>query len=77
MRNRSDDHARSPEDRSRALRAVIKMSLPFDTAQETAEVTQMILARFTPDEYPHLTELTVERRRAYPAIAPSAAGGNV
>ena len=35
-------------------------SLPFDTAEETAEVAQMILARFPPDEYPHLTELTVE-----------------
>jgi hypothetical protein len=35
-------------------------NLPFDTAQETAEVAQAIMARFPPGEYPHLTELTIE-----------------
>ena len=40
--------------------ALQEASLPFDTAEETAELAQTIMARFTPDEYPHLTELTVE-----------------
>jgi len=35
-------------------------SLPFDTAEETAEVAEMIWKRFSPGQYPHLTELTVE-----------------
>lgn len=35
-------------------------SLPFDTGEETAELAEMIMARFPPGEYPHLTELTVE-----------------
>jgi AcrR family transcriptional regulator len=35
-------------------------SLPFDTAEETAEVAQMILEQFPADEYPYLAELTVE-----------------
>ena len=35
-------------------------SLPFDTAEETAEVAGMIFKRLPPDEYPYLTELTVE-----------------
>src|SRR2546421_3597334 len=39
--------------------ALQEASLPFDTAEETAELAQTILARFPPDEYPHLTELTV------------------
>jgi AcrR family transcriptional regulator len=40
--------------------ALQEASLPFDTAEETAEMAQTILARFPPDEYPHLTELTLE-----------------
>jgi len=40
--------------------ALQEASLPFDTAAETAEMAEMILARFPPHEYPHLTELTVE-----------------
>jgi hypothetical protein len=40
--------------------ALQEASLPFDTGDETAVLPQMILARFPPDEYPHLTELTVE-----------------
>jgi AcrR family transcriptional regulator len=40
--------------------ALQEASLPFDTAEETAELAQVILAQFSPDEYPHLTELTVE-----------------
>jgi AcrR family transcriptional regulator len=40
--------------------AMQEPSLPFDTAQETAEVAQAIMARFSPGEYPHLTELTIE-----------------
>jgi hypothetical protein len=35
-------------------------ALPFDTAEETAEVAEMILAQLPADEYPHLTELTIE-----------------
>ena len=35
-------------------------SLPFDAAEETAEVAEMILSQFPADEYPHLTELTLE-----------------
>lgn len=40
--------------------ALQETSLPFDTAEETAQVAQMILARLSSDEYPHLTEMTVE-----------------
>ena len=40
--------------------ALQEANLPFGTAEETAEVAQMILAQFPLDEYPHLTELTVE-----------------
>jgi len=40
--------------------AMQEPNLPFDTAQETAEVAQAIMARFPPGEYPHLTELTIE-----------------
>jgi AcrR family transcriptional regulator len=40
--------------------ALQEASLPFDTAEETAELAQIIMARFTPDQYPHLTELTLE-----------------
>ena len=35
-------------------------SLPFEGEEETADLARMIMARFTPEEYPHLTELTVE-----------------
>ena len=40
--------------------ALQELSLPFDTAEETAQVAQTILAQFPADEYPHLTELAVE-----------------
>jgi AcrR family transcriptional regulator len=40
--------------------ALQEASLPFHTGQETAELAGMIMARFTPGEYPHLTELTVK-----------------
>jgi AcrR family transcriptional regulator len=35
-------------------------SLPFDTGQETADLAEAILAQMPADQYPHLTELTVE-----------------
>jgi AcrR family transcriptional regulator len=40
--------------------ALQEASLPFDTAQETADVADAILNQFPADEYPHLTQLTVE-----------------
>ena len=40
--------------------ALQEPSLPFDTAEETAQVAQAIMARFTSGQYPHLTELTVK-----------------
>ncbi len=40
--------------------ALQEASLPFDTGEATAGLAQMIMARFTPGEYPHLSELTVE-----------------
>jgi AcrR family transcriptional regulator len=40
--------------------ALQERSLPFDTPQRTAELTQEILARFPVNEYPHLAELTAE-----------------
>ena len=40
--------------------ALQEASLPFDTAEETAEVAETILSQFPADEYPHLAELTVE-----------------
>jgi AcrR family transcriptional regulator len=40
--------------------ALAETSLPFDTAEESAEVAQMILKQLPADEYPHLTELTIE-----------------
>ncbi len=40
--------------------ALQEATLPFHTAEETAQVAQMILARFPRDEYPHLTALTLE-----------------
>ena len=40
--------------------ALQEASLPFDAGEETAELAQAILAQCPADEYPHLTELTVE-----------------
>jgi hypothetical protein len=40
--------------------ALEEAALPFHTAKETAELAQVILGQLRPDEYPHLTELTVE-----------------
>ena len=40
--------------------ALQEASLPFDTEEETADLARTIMARFTPDEYPNLAELTVE-----------------
>ncbi len=40
--------------------ALQEATLPFDTAEETADLAQAIMARFSTGEYPHLTELTVE-----------------
>ena len=40
--------------------ALQEASLPFRTGAETAELAEMIMARFTPGTYPHLTELTVK-----------------
>jgi hypothetical protein len=40
--------------------ALQEASLPFDTEEETVEVAEMIFKQFPADEYPHLTELTVE-----------------
>jgi len=40
--------------------ALQEASLPFETGEETAELAETILRQFPPNEYPHLTELTVE-----------------
>jgi AcrR family transcriptional regulator len=40
--------------------ALQETSLPFDSAEETAEVAQMILQQLPADQYPHLAELTVQ-----------------
>ena len=40
--------------------ALQEASLPFETAEETAEQAGKIMARFRADEDPHLTELTIE-----------------
>ena len=40
--------------------ALQEASLPFDTAEKTAEVTQEIFEQFPTGEYPHLTELTIQ-----------------
>jgi AcrR family transcriptional regulator len=40
--------------------AMEEASLPFDTGDETAELAEMILSQLSPDEYPHLRELTAE-----------------
>ena len=39
--------------------ALSETSLPFDTAEDSAEVAQMILKQLPADQYPHLTELTI------------------
>ena len=40
--------------------ALQETSLPFDSAEESAEVAQMILQQLPADRYPHLAELTVQ-----------------
>jgi AcrR family transcriptional regulator len=40
--------------------ALQEASLPFESAEETVELANSIMDGFSPDEYPHLTELTVE-----------------
>jgi AcrR family transcriptional regulator len=40
--------------------ALQEANLPFDTGEETAELAQTILDQVPAQEYPHLTELTVE-----------------
>ena len=40
--------------------ALQEASLPFEGGEETADLAEMIMARFTPGEYPHLAELTFE-----------------
>jgi AcrR family transcriptional regulator len=40
--------------------ALQEANLPFDTGAESAKLAQTILLDFPSDEYPHLTELTVE-----------------
>ena len=40
--------------------ALQEASLPFHTAEETAQVAQTILSQFPREEYPHLVELTIE-----------------
>jgi AcrR family transcriptional regulator len=39
--------------------ALQQRALPFETAEETADLAQSIMASFPADEYPHLVELTV------------------
>ena len=40
--------------------ALQEASLPFETGEDTAELARATLNQIRPDEYPHLTELTVE-----------------
>src|SRR4029453_14207433 len=40
--------------------ALQETSLPFDTAEETAELAQMILNQLPADQYPYLAELTIQ-----------------
>jgi AcrR family transcriptional regulator len=40
--------------------ALQEASLPFDTAENTAELARTIMAEFPVGEYPHFAELTVE-----------------
>jgi AcrR family transcriptional regulator len=39
--------------------ALQEASLPFGTAEQTADLAEMIMAQFPSHEYPHLSELTV------------------
>jgi AcrR family transcriptional regulator len=40
--------------------ALTHANLPFETSEETADLAQDIMGRFSAREYPHLTELTVQ-----------------
>jgi hypothetical protein len=40
--------------------ALQQQSLPFETAEEAAEVGRLMAARMPADQYPHLAEFTVE-----------------
>lgn len=40
--------------------ALREASLPFATGEKTAELAQAIMGEFSPDQYPHLTELIIE-----------------
>ena len=40
--------------------ALQEASLPFESGEQTAELAQEIMSQFAADEYPHLTELTVQ-----------------
>ena len=51
-------HAFSALDSYRYGFALQEASLPFEGAEQTAVMAQMILAQLPTDEYPHLTEMT-------------------
>lgn len=40
--------------------ALQEASLPFDTGAQTSDVAQVIMAQYSPGEYPYLTELATE-----------------
>jgi AcrR family transcriptional regulator len=40
--------------------ALTHTNLPFETTDETAQLAQDIMGRFSANEYPHLTELTIQ-----------------
>ena len=40
--------------------ALQQTSMPFETAEESAEVAQMMFARMPADQYPHLTRFAIE-----------------
>jgi AcrR family transcriptional regulator len=40
--------------------ALQQMNLPFENSEEVAQLAESIFGRFSTNEYPHLTELTVE-----------------
>ena len=40
--------------------ALTKLNLPFDTADDVAEVAQSMLEPFPPDEYPHMVEILTD-----------------
>jgi AcrR family transcriptional regulator len=40
--------------------ALQEASLPFESGEQTAELAEQIMGAFGPDQYPNLTELTVE-----------------